>query len=106
MMRGASVSGLAAQLCGTALLRVRGISQEQILHGVPQDPALRKSPNLQFQFGSSETPGQLTERLEMGQGGTVHLFIAPKWKAEKRGSGEAGKREAKELRNVEAASVR
>jgi len=27
-------------------------------------------------MGTSETPGQLTERLEMGQGGTVHFFIA------------------------------
>src|SRR5580700_9690827 len=27
-------------------------------------------------MGTSETPGQLTKRLEMGQGGTVHFFIA------------------------------
>jgi hypothetical protein len=36
-------------------------------------------------MGTSETLGQLTERLEMGQGGTVHLFIAP-GKREPRGS--------------------
>jgi len=27
-------------------------------------------------MGTSETPGQLTIRLEMGQGRTVHFFIA------------------------------
>jgi len=27
-------------------------------------------------MGTSETPGQLTKRLEMGQGGTVLFFIA------------------------------
>ncbi len=33
-------------------------------------------------MGTSETPGQLTKRLEMGQGRTVHFFIA--WPEESR----------------------
>jgi hypothetical protein len=53
-------------------------------------------------MGTSETPEQLTIRLEMGQGRTVHFFIARNGK-EAREVKEI--EEVKELRGVAAASV-
>src|SRR5208283_2416534 len=43
----------------------------------PSPTAAKIAQSCSSSMGTSETPGQLTIRLEMGQGRPVHLFIAP-----------------------------
>jgi hypothetical protein len=62
---------------GTLLLRIHGTGKEERWHGPP--PGFTASDIAQTRTASmrtSETPRQLTKRLEMGQGRPVHFFIA------------------------------
>ena len=60
-----------------------GSARNRGSHGVPQDPPLKIAQTCSASMRTSETPRQLPERLEMGQGRTVRCLFAPARRAGK-----------------------
>ena len=81
MREPAATRDRAADARHAGLASVAEAARKRALHGVPQEHRFENRPSALPVWGQAKPGDNWTIRLEMGQGGTVHLFIAFGWRS-------------------------